>query len=546
MTRKRKILLGGAGVLAALALLPALLAGLDLWRASRRVAEFTRRHADAPRQAEAVALRISRALSGHGEGVTTANAPGAAAPPSSLRRRDIYPVCEEYDKVEAAYIEAYDSSFYQWLERASTISLFLPAGDFMDRPSDSTRLGDLPALRRRIRSEVEAQLTAINAKRPVQELKPMPRDALTSGPLAARLAKSLDRTAEILTDDWDDLIISQQMFRTIFTYRAIIIFGWMSRLTVEREASRGNPRPALRMLEGMIRAAACLRFNPDSVACPPDFEILQTILKLARRGTLDEAALARLERLLAGSRLSDAELANLRAAVALERMKRFQEKQAYYQSLNKRQSLEDKVLLRTTGKWGDLDFLAMMAAWGTGDPEASDMALAHHRVLTDLLPKFPNDYLAVRGVPMTNEALDLNRLIVAAERYRLAHGEYPAALASLRPAYLDATFDARPDAFWAVDRVTVKGKDGAPAQRPVFYHARRTPFNLTRLEAQKSELGSNGVDQIGLQKEKSHPWLHALGQDGFGFYLDLWSNDYVDTVVVKAVCPPLEEGYLKW
>lgn len=538
--RRRKIVLWTAGVLAALALGMLILAVGSVRRSARRAEEFTRQHADAPRQAEALTARVSRSLRPRREsGGTTATVA------NKVIRRDIAPLVGEYHKLSEEYRKR-GIWFYriepQLHDGVGAMMLVLPAAEFV-KPGAASRLEESPALRQRILGEVEAQMGGPR----YHPAQPLPRNALTSGPLAARFALALDQTRDILAGEWDELATPTKATRDDAAFVRLGV------LALEREARHGRTRDAGRLLEGLARAAIALHLRNYPYGIPNQ-EIQQAILRLARQGVLDEAALARLERVLAAGRLSDAEVACLRAAFVMTRANTFKEALAREQAGGKA-GFMDKFFKVPAEKWAANNYLAALAAWGAGDGPAFDEALANPFSLTFIMPKIqsgecPGHQAGFGGESTANDALDTTRLIVAAERYRLARGEYPVKIEDLRPGYLDATFDARAGGFWGVARLEPKSGDGATAKsvaRPVFYHAWRTPLSVVRfctLSAGFDDLRT--VDKIGMVGGNRHPWLHKLGLGNESRMLDLWSNRVVEAVVVRVVWPQLEEMKWEW
>jgi hypothetical protein len=282
---------------------------------------------------------------------------------------------------------------------------------------------------------------------------------------------------------------------------------------------------------------------------------------MAGQGWLDDATLARLDRLLAQAHLSAAQLADLRAAWTLQIINMFES--GLKQGLAPQQGGDEwQRNLRSASLQGARMLLentlyAAMLAWAAGDGSAYDHALKGPLAFTFILPKVQDGGICPPamstfdgGESAGNDDLDLLRLLVAAARYRLAQGRDPVRIEDLIPRYLDAAFNAPGPSFRVVDWVrneaaATTSSAALVAGRPIFYVARR--MTLTPLRARVSyDAGFGRRDLTGLNEPTLvGGWLRYL-DSSLGQALDLMSSRSVEVLTVRIIWPRTEDVDLGW
>lgn len=289
----------------------------------------------------------------------------------------------------------------------------------------------------------------------------------------------------------------------------------------------------------------------------------RTILLLAEAGKLDDGRLARVETLLKRARLDDKQLADLRAAYVL-RMDRELEDADDREYETGMRTGRNRALLFLETQTERVAMAALLAAarplmmgWVSGDEAAYDRAVRHPMSISFWMAgRFPVEMAAFSRDPAANDAVDLTRLVVAAARWRLARGHWPERIEELIPQYLEPGFVNGPESFYAIDRIEPPAGSGkqngngeAVSSRPIFYHARRLPLTLMRMQSLGPGAGPfRFTNTVRIEAMTNPIWGRVGLRRQVGMAQMMTSDQRVEGIVVRAVWPnpePLATGWLK-
>lgn len=530
---KRKILLWVAVALLGLAVVLSSLTLFHANRASMRALDYARRNAGAPARAAQLAARLGAALPPPAFTPAAASAP---APTTASLFRDLGAIHKDYEKLERDSWEVKDRTLDNArLGGIGGTGLFLPAADFLDEgPSGPPRGGK--ALLDRIRDEAQnSYLFGV-----------MPDDAApTSAALASRAVALLDRTRDALRAASPDAALAQAP-------AASGAFG-LAPLVVLREARQGRPAEAGALLERLVRVKLLQRLQVFPTRMPW-WDVQRLALRLAEEGLIDDAALARIDRLLLQSRLGEEQLKDLRAAATVKTI------QAYENELSRMGPAQDGAwpgLVRGASRVGARVVVEplydAMLAWAAGDAAGYDRALRNPLSTMFILPRIveggfcPADQATFGGESPANDGLDQTRLILAAARHRLAQGRYPERFDELVPHYLEPGFERGACSLRVIDAGEVKAQSGgSTATLPLFIQIRRsnlTPVRLVGMYGASDRFGYRS--QTNLLKPPADDSMLRYLDGSVGRMLNFMSSRSVDVFVIQAVWPRPESPALE-
>lgn len=537
--KKRKILLWVAVALLGLSALFAFITLFQANQASVRAGEFIRRNAEAPARAAQIAVRLGEASHPVRSSSLVSSAP---AQTTSSLRREIAETSKEFSNLlDDAFETKRWFSRHNWHTGSGGIVLFLPAEGFHDEGASGPPRGGA-ALLDRIHAEVRANDQWGYGLAPPEEQK----TPVTSASLAARAAALFDRQRDLLRAGCTDAELALLLSEPWCWSQAPFV--------ILREARQGRKAEAGALLERLVRIKLHHRVQRFPLLMSW-IEIQRLALRLAEDGLTDDAVLACIDRLFKASRLSEAQLKDLRAAAAI---KTIQEAEKELERMGPSQKDAYSHLVRDVSRMGARVVLEPLydatIAWASGDGDAYDRALRNPLAVTFVIPKIlagdfcPPNQAAFGGESAANDSLDMTRLIVAAARYRLALGRYPARFEELVPKYLDAGFQRGALSLRMVDALTVSPEPGRPAtQWPLFIQVRRFPLTAVRL------MGSWGygahysrLDRTDLLPSSgSGGLLRHLGIPGVDM-LKIMSDRSIDAFLIQVVWPRLEgEAFLQ-